>query len=110
MSLDTENRTGVDEPVDGLDGSVHFSPAQLWKTVYAFFYNKRFGLILILLTGLLALFGVLFPQAPAGVRADPESFQAWLATVRGTYGGWTTLPVMCDPVTYSCRQYVPGNR
>ena len=91
MSLDTENRTGVDEPVDGLDGSVHFSPAQLWKTVYAFFYNKRFGLILILLTGLLALFGVLFPQAPAGVRADPESFQAWLATVRGTYGGWTDI-------------------
>lgn len=26
----------------------------------------------------------------------------------GTYGGWTTLPVMCDPVTYSCRQYAPG--
>lgn len=28
--------------------------------------------------------------------------------VPGTYGGWTTLPVMCDPVTYSCRQVVPG--
>jgi hypothetical protein len=28
--------------------------------------------------------------------------------VPGTYGGWTTLPVMCDPVTYSCRQVAPG--
>ncbi|MBS9535499.1 hypothetical protein KIH27_18090 [Mycobacterium sp. M1] len=28
--------------------------------------------------------------------------------VPGTYGGWTTLPVMCDPATYTCRQYVPG--
>lgn len=30
--------------------------------------------------------------------------------VPGTYGGWTTLPVMCDPATYTCRQYVPGTR
>lgn len=26
--------------------------------------------------------------------------------IPGTYGGWTTLPVICDPVNYSCRQYV----
>ncbi|MEO8815307.1 MAG: hypothetical protein ABI307_15320 [Mycobacterium sp.] len=30
--------------------------------------------------------------------------------VPGTYGGWTTLPVMCDPATYSCRTYFPGTR
>lgn len=89
MSVDTEDRSRIDEPVDGLDGAVGFSPGLLWRTIYAFFYNKRFGLILILLTGLLSLFGVLFPQVPAGVRANPESFQAWLATVRGTFGGWT---------------------
>lgn len=28
--------------------------------------------------------------------------------VPGTYGGWTTLPVMCDPISYTCQQYVPG--
>ncbi len=28
----------------------------------------------------------------------------------GTYGGWTNLPVMCDPQSYSCRTYVPGTR
>jgi hypothetical protein len=26
----------------------------------------------------------------------------------GTYGGWTNLPVMCDPSTYECQQYAPG--
>lgn len=26
----------------------------------------------------------------------------------GVYGGRTTLPVMCDPGTYSCRTYVSG--
>lgn len=26
----------------------------------------------------------------------------------GTYGGWTNLPVMCDPATYSCQTYAPG--
>lgn len=27
----------------------------------------------------------------------------------GTYGGWTNLPILCDPGTYKCRQVVPGN-
>ncbi|SIL63722.1 Uncharacterised protein [Mycobacteroides abscessus subsp. abscessus] len=27
----------------------------------------------------------------------------------GTYGGWTTNPVLCDPVTYQCRQVVSGS-
>ncbi|MEZ0366126.1 hypothetical protein ACAG26_20835 [Mycobacterium sp. pUA109] len=26
--------------------------------------------------------------------------------VPGTYGGWTTNPVICNPVSYSCRQFV----
>lgn len=27
--------------------------------------------------------------------------------VPGTYGGWTNLPVMCNPATYRCEQYIP---
>lgn len=27
----------------------------------------------------------------------------------GTYGGWTSNQVLCDPVTYQCRQVVAGN-
>ncbi len=27
--------------------------------------------------------------------------------VPGTYGGWTNLPVMCNPATYRYEQYIP---
>lgn len=27
--------------------------------------------------------------------------------VPGTYGGWTNLPVMCNPAAYWCEQYIP---
>lgn len=27
--------------------------------------------------------------------------------VPGTYGGWTNLPVMCNPASYRCEQYIP---
>lgn len=27
--------------------------------------------------------------------------------VPGSYGGWTNLPVMCNPATYRCEQYIP---
>ncbi len=94
MSLDTRNRSRpgmTDEPVDGLDSSTGVSGRQALHAVYAFFYNKKFGLALILASGLLALFGVLFPQIPAGVRGDPASLDAWLASVRPTYGGWTGI-------------------
>lgn len=26
----------------------------------------------------------------------------------GTYGGWTNLPTLCDPVSYECKQVAPG--
>lgn len=26
--------------------------------------------------------------------------------VPGTYGGWTTLPLICDPITRACQQYM----
>ncbi|MDI9628435.1 MAG: cytochrome c biogenesis protein ResB [Acidobacteriota bacterium] len=97
MSLDTDERTGPaatgkgDDPVDGLDGTLSVAPAKLFGSIYAFFYNKRVGLVLILLTGLIALIGVLFPQAPSGVMDDPASRQAWLESVRPTFGGWSEI-------------------
>lgn len=92
MSLDTDDRVDTeDQPVDGLDGAVHVAPTQIFKAIYAFFYNKRVGLILILVSGLIGLLGVLFPQAPAGVRDNPASMSSWLESVRGTYGGWTEI-------------------
>lgn len=94
MSLDTSNAPRVARdagPVDGLDGAVHVAPGQVLHSMYAFFYNKRVGLVLILLAGVLGLIGVLFPQAPAGVRDDPASKTAWLESVRPTFGGWTDV-------------------
>lgn len=106
MSLDTRKPThdagansgpgadsgpGTDGPVDGLDQAVHSTPRQVVRRIYRLFHDKRIGLVLILLTGLFALFGVLFRQAPAGVREDPTSHAAWLESVRPTYGGWTSV-------------------
>lgn len=64
-------------------------PADLLHGVYAFFYNKRTGLVLILAMTVLTLFGVLFAQAPDSVRGDPEAYAAWLEAVRPRYRGWT---------------------
>lgn len=77
-------------PVDGLDGS-HITWKQVANSAYALFYNKQFGLGLILVAGVLSLLGVLFPQAPNGTFNDPEMKTAWLDRVRGTYGGWTDI-------------------
>ncbi|WP_052462301.1 cytochrome c biogenesis protein ResB [Nigerium massiliense] len=62
---------------------------RLARRVYAFFYNKRFGLALILAMCLFTLLGVLFQQAPDGVRDDPQQFAQWLDSVRPRYRGWT---------------------
>ena len=94
MSIETRNRSrpvGVDEPVDGLDGAAGLAPTQALRAIYAFFYNKKVGLTLILAAGLACLFGVLFPQMPAGVRGDPASVDGWLQSVRPSYGGWTSI-------------------
>lgn len=44
------------------------------------------------------------------VHAEPQLNGPLMPTwdTRGTYGGWTYLPVMCDPATYQCQQYVPS--
>lgn len=60
------------------------------RSVYRLFHDKKFGLILILAMSILTLFGVLFPQAPAEVAADPATYQQWLDGLRPRYGGWTT--------------------
>lgn len=37
---------------------------------------------------------------------DGPLMDTW--NVPGTYGGWTTNPLICDPITRECRQAVPG--
>jgi len=61
MSDETPRRTGT---TDGLDEALDLSPGRFLHAIYALFHNKAFGLILILLTGLLSLIGALLPQKP----------------------------------------------
>lgn len=69
--------------------SPDLSPVEFVKAIYRFLHNKRVGLVLILAMALLTLLGVLFPQAPSAVQADPEAFSAWLEELRPRYRGWT---------------------
>lgn len=77
--------------------------------------------IAVKLLGAIVLAGGLLAAAPA--HADPPRARfntcqympnpysdgplmpTW--NVPGTYGGWTNVPVMCDPTTYRCEQYIP---
>lgn len=78
------------QPHDAAD----VAPSEVFGRIYAFFYNKRTGLILILAMVVLTLFGVLFAQAPASVRDDPQAYAVWLDAVRPRYRGWT------DPLSF----------
>lgn len=67
------------------------SPILLLKRIYAFFYNKTVGLVLIIVLAVLALFGTIIMQAPSGTFDDPAAAQSWLDTVRPRYGFWTDI-------------------
>ena len=88
MSDETPRRTGT---TDGLDEALDLSPGRFLHAIYALFHNKAFGLILILLTGLLSLIGALLPQKPSSIAGDSERQAAWLDRVRDSVGGWTSI-------------------
>lgn len=67
------------------------SPSYVFKRIYAFFYNKTVGVILILAMAIMAFFGTMIMQAPAGVFDDPTTAEQWLETARQRYGGWTGI-------------------
>ena len=88
MSDETPRRTGT---TDGLDEALDLSPGRFLHAIYALFHNKAFGLILILLTGLLSLIGALLPQKPSSIAGDSERQAVWLDRVRDSVGGWTSI-------------------
>lgn len=61
----------------------------LFRHIYAFFYNKLFGLIIILAMAIATLLGTILMQAPDSVVSDPAMYAQWLKSVRPRYGGWT---------------------
>lgn len=65
---------------------------ELAHKVYAFFYSKKVGLVLILVMAFLAFLGAVISQAPEAVRtAEPGVFDEWVESVRPRYGGWTDI-------------------
>ena len=85
------DRTDSSGPMDGLDDQAALSPGQVLMQIYAFFYKKAVGLVLLLLAGTLSLLGVLFPQMPSSVRGDPEAAARWVESARSVFGGWTDV-------------------
>lgn len=88
MSIDTRPDTDLSEtPQEPHDLSV----AELCRRLYALFYNKRFGLLLILTMAALTLIGVLFPQAPGDILSDPETRTQWVSGQQPRFGNWTDI-------------------
>jgi cytochrome c biogenesis protein ResB len=56
------------------------------RAVFRLFTSVRFAIVMVLLAGLAAMLGVIFPQAPDPVRASPEAFAAWMQVQRDRYG------------------------
>lgn len=88
--MSTDIRPDLPE-VDDHRENGDLSVVELLHRLYALFYNKRFGLLIILAMAFLTLLGVLFTQAPDGVMGDPELRAQWLDSVRGKYRGWTDI-------------------
>src|SRR6187549_883901 len=97
MSQDTRTRpaeAGPGESPDGLDGlddDASVSTSDVTDRVWRFFISMRTGLWLILALGLLSLVGTLLVQAPAGMATDPQAYEAWVASLKPKYGGWTPV-------------------
>ncbi len=64
---------------------------ELFGAVYRFFYNKTFGLSIILTMAVLTFLGVLFPQAPDTAVQSPEMWASWLDSVRPRFAGFTNV-------------------
>ncbi|WP_420176579.1 cytochrome c biogenesis protein ResB [Luteococcus sp. OSA5] len=83
--------TAVKTPPQGLDTGpgADITPKEMLLRIYRLFYNKRIGLFLIFAMALLALVGVLFPQADAQTYNNPDWYRSFLEEQRPRYRGWT---------------------
>lgn len=76
-----------EEPEDGLVIAADELLERLWRLAT----SMRTALILMIGLAILAFIGTMLVQAPSGMSSDPAAYQAWLATVRPKYGGWTNV-------------------
>ena len=89
----------VEHGVDVLDGlqksdqnHPHHRNQHPLKRVWLFLISMRTGLWIILLLGILTLFGTLLMQATPEARADEQTYAQWLAGAPSErYGGWVGI-------------------
>lgn len=87
--LETPSPVSRAQPGDDLEGGLSISPSEVLDRLWRFFISMRTGLALILLLAGLGLIGTLLMQAQPGLASDPQSYAAWLNSLRPKYGGWT---------------------
>ncbi len=88
-STAAQKRQVAPEPQEGTGGGLTISPSDIGERLWRIFTSMRTALILMLILAVLALVGTLVVQAPAGITADSQAYQAWLDQVTPKYGGWT---------------------
>lgn len=88
----------VEHGVDVLDGLQHgddqhpHRQSHLLRRVWLFLISMRTGLWIILVLGILTLFGTLLMQATPEVLADEKAYEQWLAGApTERYGGWVGI-------------------
>lgn len=94
-SVELEQDQHVEHGVDVLDGLQHHEPhhqAHPLRRIWLFLISMRTGLWIILILGILTLFGTLLMQASPEALADKATYDQWLAgTPTQRYGGWAGI-------------------
>jgi len=80
----------ADTPAD-MAGEGSFAVSDALEWLWGLFTSMRMALALMLGLALMALIGALVIQAPPGLAADPDAYNAWLVTLKPRYGGFTTV-------------------
>jgi cytochrome c biogenesis protein len=74
-----------------VDGGVTLAPWEALEWLWRIFTSMRTALVLILGLAFLGLIGAILVQAPAGLSSDPQSYAAWLISLKPKYVGWTDI-------------------
>lgn len=89
MSIDSRPRPDAQPSGRAPVPRAELTVKELAKRVYGLFYNKHFGLFIIMAMAVAVLLGVVLPQALSDVAADPQRMKIFLDEMRPRYRGWT---------------------
>jgi cytochrome c biogenesis protein len=76
---------------DELEVGISVSPSDVLDRLWRIFTSMRTALLFMLTLAALALAGSVLIQAPSGLQADTQAYNAWLDALRPKYGGWVPI-------------------